>query len=105
MTMWDTKIFTENELSSIAKALIYFVIITLLLIITIPNMVSGEVKRPLAFFIVLPGFCLFLIAKITLFRNGLWFSLGTKQMTEGMSNLYRIGYWLMVVGLIFTFSK
>ena len=91
MTMWDTKIFTENELSSIAKALIYFTIITVLLVITIPSIISGEVMRPLAFFIVLTGFCLFLIAKISLFRNVLWFSLGTKQMTEGMSNSYRIG--------------
>ncbi len=32
-----------------------------------------------------------------------WISFGSRRMTEIMGNIYRLGYWFMVVGLLFTF--
>jgi hypothetical protein len=31
-------------------------------------------------------------------------SFGAKPMTEGMANLYRAGYWLMIVGVLATLA-
>ncbi len=105
MTMWNNKAFTENELSRFAKAALIFLIVIPVVFITIQNIIMGEVHHPLAFIISLVGFVLFLVSKISLFAKGTWFSFGTKNNSENMANLYRLGYWFMAVGLIFTFIK
>ena len=105
MSMWNNKSFTENELSLFAKVLIYGVVIIPVFYVTMQNIIVGNVKNPFAFIITILGFSLFIISKISLFRKGIWFSFGTKKMSECMGNIYRVGYWLMVIGLIFTFSN
>jgi hypothetical protein len=102
MTMWNNKAFTENELSRFGKiAVIFFVI--LLIFITIQNLTKREVSHPYAFIVILAGFALFLISKLSLFIKGTWINFGTKNLSENMANLYRLGYWIMAIGLILTF--
>jgi hypothetical protein len=103
MTLWNNKGFTENELSLFAKILISCTIIIPLVFITVQSIILGHVKSPSSFVIILFGFSLFLISKISHIRKGTWFSFGTKHMSVRMGNLYRIGYWLMVVGIILAF--
>ena len=103
MSMWNNKAFTENELSFIGKAATIILLVIPVSFITIRNIIIGEVANPYAFTICIVGFLLFLISKILIFRKGVLFSFGTKRLSENMGNLYRLGYWLMAVGLIFTF--
>jgi hypothetical protein len=48
------------------------------------------------------GFALFLVAKISMIRSGRLVTLGSRLMRPRYRALYRIGYVLMVAGLIFT---
>lgn len=57
---------------------------------------------PLALYLV--GFVCFMIAKLSLLRQGIWFSWGTRLMTPGYARLYRTGYVIMVVGMLLCFS-
>ncbi len=63
--------------------------------------------NPLAFVTVLVslsgllgvcGFVCLLLSKISLFRQGIWISWGTKPMSERNARLYRIGYVLLIIG-------
>jgi hypothetical protein len=103
LSMWDNKAFTENELSFVGKAAVIILLVVPVFFITVRNIIIGEVANPYAFTICIVGFLLFLISKISLFRKGVSFSFGTKRLSENMGNLYRLGYWLMAVGLIITF--
>ncbi len=105
MTMWNNKAFTENELSFFGKAVVIILLVIPVIFITVRNIITGEVAKPYAFAICIVGFILFLLSKISLFRKGFLVSFGTKRLSENMENLYRFGYWLMAVGLIFTFLK
>ena len=64
----------------------------------------GEVRNPAAFGVALVGFALFSIAKLSVILRHRFVSFGSKPMTEGMANLYRAGYWLMIVGIPATFT-
>jgi hypothetical protein len=101
--MWNNKAFTENELSFVGKAAAIILLVVPVLFITVRNIIISEVANPYAFTICIVGFLLFLISKISLFRKGSLFNFGTKRLSENMGNLYRLGYWLMAVGLILTF--
>jgi hypothetical protein len=103
MTMWNNKAFTENELSLFAKALVIIGLVFPVIFLSVRNIFIGHVERPFAFVICLIGFFCFLISKLSLIRKGVFFSFGTKRLSENMSNIYRIGYWLMAVGLVITF--
>ncbi len=103
MSVWNNKAFTENELSKPVKIAFMLIVILPAIAIAIHHIYTGEVKNPYAFSIVIIGFILFLISKITLISQKVWVSFGTKKLSENMANLYRIGYWLMVVGIILTF--
>lgn len=46
------------------------------------------------------GFLLLLISKISLYRKGIWFSFGTRQMTKGNATLYRTAYFLIALGVL-----
>jgi hypothetical protein len=105
MTMWNNKAFTENELSFFGKAAVIILLVIPVSFITVRNIIIGEVANPYAFAICIVGFLLFLISKVSLFRKGALVSFGTKRLSENMGNLYRLGYWFMAVGLIFTFLK
>jgi hypothetical protein len=68
------------------------------------NIAYGEVKKPLAFWIVILGFILFASAKMSLLLQKKWISFGPSLMTERMSTIYRVGYWLMAIGILLTFT-
>jgi len=67
------------------------------------NIVHGVVPNPSIFAVVLVGFILFLIAKFSVLSKGIKFSFGTGHMSPIMANIYRVGYWLMLVGILCTF--
>lgn len=69
------------------------------------NITKGQATNPYALFVAFAGFACFSIAKISVISKGHKFSFGTKLMSEGMANLYRLGYWLMAVGVMLTFMK
>ena len=47
---------------------------------------------------------LFALAKLTVIWGGVVVSVGTRHMSEGAANAYRVGYWLMAVGVLLTFG-
>jgi hypothetical protein len=53
--------------------------------------------------IVLIGFLLFLVGKLSVILHKQRISFGTRLMSERMANCYRLGYWLMAVGVLITF--
>jgi len=105
MSVWDNNSFTENEFSRFGKALVTLFIVLPVLILTAANISSGRVSAPYAFATCVAGFGLFLSAKICLFRKGIFISFGTRHMSVRAANLYRLGYWMMLMGLIAAFSS
>ena len=103
MTFWNNKAFTENELSKFGKLAVTLLFVVPAIVITIHNILVGEVRSPYAFSITIFGLILFIISKASLISRRKWVSFGTKNLTENMANLYRLGYWLMAVGIILTF--
>ncbi|MBK6796026.1 MAG: hypothetical protein IPG76_04310 [Acidobacteria bacterium] len=65
---------------------------------------SGAIRHPIAAPIfstvcLLVGFALFLAAKIPQYRKGIYWSVGTREMTTREQKWqYRVGYGLMVFG-------
>jgi hypothetical protein len=92
----------DNRLSIFSKIFIILLII-FSLIVAILNIVGGTVYNPSAFYFCIFGFLLFSVSKISQYSKGIWFRFGTHGMTNSMANLYRAGYWFMVVGIILTF--
>jgi hypothetical protein len=103
--MWNNKGFTENELSPFGKIAVMILLVIPVVVITVRNILIREVANPYVFIICIIGFLLFLSAKLSMFRKGILFSFGTKRLSQNMGNIYRLGYWLMAVGLAFTFIK
>ncbi len=96
-------IMKENEFSIVGK----FSTILLILFFVVSaaiNIWRNHVPQPYAFIVVLIGFTLFIAAKISNFKKGKIISFGTNDMSKSMSNFYQLGYWLMVVGTILTFT-
>ena len=53
----------------------------------------------LPFLLMLLGFACLIIAKISLWKKGIWQSFGTKHMPLGFAALYRAAYFLMIIGI------
>ena len=102
MSVWDGKIFKENQLSFLGKAAILAILFAAILS-AFYNIYHGTVSHPKTFFITLAGLLCFAISKSSLLAKRIWISFGTGKMSENMANLYRLGYWLMIAGIIFTF--
>jgi len=68
------------------------------------NVARGTVPVPAAFLLTLVGFLLFAAAKVSVIAHGRWLSVGTAAMTPAFANAYRLGYWLMLVGVLVTFA-
>ena len=102
MSILDGKIMKENDLTPFGKTAILLVVL-LSFAAAGNNIVQGRVSNPAAFWITIGGFSLFLIAKVSVIRHKQWVSLGSSLMTENMANLYRLGYWLMAIGVLLTF--
>jgi hypothetical protein len=46
------------------------------------------------------GFILLIIAKVSLFRRGIWHSFGFKLMDQTHARLYKLSYTLMIFGVM-----
>lgn len=53
--------------------------------------------------ILLSGFLCLTIAKVSLFRQGIWNSWGPRMMTQGYARLYKVAYILLAIGLFLLF--
>ena len=95
-------VMKENELSPFGKLVVGIGIIAAAGAVVL-NIFRGEPQNPFAFAIVGVGFILFSTAKLSVVRRKRWISFGTKLMSPAMVNAYRVGYWLMVVGILVTF--
>lgn len=93
----------SSQVSKVTQILIWLVL-GVAAAFAIMNVFNGTVTRPRAFFIVLVGFVLFAVGKLSVILKKKKISFGPKLMTENMANLYRFGYWLMIVGLLATFA-
>ncbi len=103
MSIWTYRgMMRENELSLFGKVAIVLLVVWMTVGAAL-NIARGEVRHPVAFFVVLVGFILFLVAKLSVISRKKRISFGTSKMTENTANAYRVGYWLMIVGILFTF--
>lgn len=93
----------ENQFSPIGKAATVLLLI-LVAIGAVVNIARGEVPHPYAFVVVLFGFSLFLVAKLSVVGRKKWITFGPGLMRPGMADLYRVGHWFMVVGVLLTFA-
>ena len=103
MSIWTYRaMLRENELSLFGKSAIVLLVAWIAFGATV-NIARSEVRHPAAFFVVIVGIVLFLVAKISVISRKKRVSFGPSHMTENMANAYRVGYRLMVVGILFTF--
>ena len=102
--MQSVPVMKENRPSILLKAFSWLLIAALAIGATL-NIYSGNVTHPKAFVVVLVGFILFGIGKFSVILKKKKISFGPKLMSENMANLYRLGYWLMIVGLLATFLQ
>lgn len=93
----------ENEFSIVGKVAVAIGLLMLAAAAS-RNLVSGDVTNPGAFGITLVGFALFLMAKLSVVREGHLVSFGVGRMSPEMKNAYRAGYWLMAVGVLAMFG-
>ena len=103
MRMLKAQMMRENELSKVGKAFLTGIVILLAVVAAI-RLGRGEVRHPGSLWIVALGLILFLIAKLSVIFRGKWISFGSRPMTDGMGNTYRLGYWLMIVGILIMFA-
>ena len=96
MSFWLTR--RENGRTTITLAQGGDLFSSLFLIVFLAVLVI--VNPVLALVIFAAGFSCFLLAKISLFRRGIWVTWGSRQMTRGYARLYRIGYALMGIGAL-----
>ena len=95
-------IMKENQPGKLGKVL-FSVLFFIWVVSAVVNIKRGHVNHPAAFGVAIIGLFLFLVAKISAIRKKR-ISFGTGNMSEGMANLYRLGYWLMVIGALITFT-
>ncbi len=73
------------------------IIFSLLMVFIIPNAHGASSLFMFA------GFICLLFAKVSLFRRGVFISWGPSRMTRGYAILYRIGYILIIGGIVVRF--
>jgi hypothetical protein len=56
----------------------------------------------IALWILLGGFLCLTVAKVSLFRQGIWRSWGSQMMTQGYARLYKVAYVLLAIGLFYS---
>lgn len=94
--------FKDNMPSSISKLAIVG-LLGAICCLAVLNIYNGVVHEPQFFVVSLGGLSLFMISKLSMFKKGHLISIGTQNMSLMAANLYRVGYWLMVVGVLGTF--
>ena len=75
------------------------IIIALLAALIGPKLRTVIAILPFALSIL--GLAFLIIAKVSLFRRGIWFSFGPKLMTRGYARLYKLSYILIGIGVLF----
>ena len=95
-------IMKENKPSKCGK-LLFYLLLVLWGASSVINIKRGHVNHPVAFGVAIVGLFLFLISKFSIIPKKK-ISFGSGDMSEGMASLYRIGYWLMIVGILVTFT-
>jgi hypothetical protein len=103
MGILKAQMMRENELSIVGKVPVSLIVVAVSVGAAI-RLGRGEVRHPELLWIVALGLILFLVAKLSVILRGKWISFGSRPMTEAMGNTYRIGYWLMIVGILFMFA-
>jgi hypothetical protein len=96
-------LFRENEFSGFSKGTIYTVLV-FAFISAVVNLYQGTAVTPEAFTLIIIGFVLFFAAKLAIILSSNLVSFGTKAMSTLGANIYRLGYWFMTVGFLFTFA-
>ncbi len=96
-------LFGENDFSGFSKGTIYLVLV-LAFISAFVNIYQGIAVTPEAFTLIIIGFVLFFAAKLPVILSGDFISFGTKAMSNLGANIYRLRYWFMTVGFLFTFA-
>lgn len=95
--------FKENEFSWFSKGIVY-IVLSLAFISAIVNIYQGIVVSPESFVLIILGFILFFASKLTVISKTRWHSFGPELMSNSAANIYRLGYWFMVTGILFTFT-
>ena len=93
----------ENQFSPIGQTATALLVVVVAMMAVV-NIGRGEVPHPYAFVVVLFGFALFMIAKLSVVGWKKWVSFGPGLMSPNMADLYRVGYWFMAVGILATFG-
>lgn len=107
MTMWDGKLMKENELSMPAKVIVGVAAVVFIIAAVkaaAVNASAGVIARPWALGIVLVGVICFLVPKLAVVRKKKLVSFGVGPMTTQQANFYRLGYFLMALGLLLAFA-
>lgn len=103
MSVWRYHgLMRESEFTLLSKILVV-VMFGFVAGLAVFNIWHGQVRNPSAFIVTLLGLVLFVIAKLSVIRRKTLISFGTSSMTADSANLYRLGYWLMIVGTVLTF--
>jgi hypothetical protein len=103
MSVWRYHgLMRESEFTLLSKILVV-VMFGFVAGLAVFNIWHGQVRNPWAFVLTLFGMALFVIAKLSVIRRKKLISFGTSAMTGDSANLYRLGYWLMIVGTLLTF--
>lgn len=95
--------FGSEELTPLGKAAV-LLILGIAIVSAAVHIATGVVSRPGAFWLAILGFVLFAAAKFEVIASGRWVTFGTAPMSESVANLYRVGYWLITVGILATFG-
>lgn len=91
--------FRENKVTKITE-IAYYILIPLVIYFHMKGAKVQLIGVPVLFL----GAIAFLVAKISVVRRRMYFTFGCDNMSTRMMWLYFVGYVLMIVGYIVTFS-
>lgn len=81
--------------------LIMIMLIGILAAILIPQVkLNPSLLLILPFTCTIIGLVLLSVSKISLYRKGIWFSIGSKLMSKGYARLYKLGYLFIITGML-----
>jgi len=81
------------------EPMIAIIIIGLMVAMIGPNNLR-KIMLILPFALSIIGLVFLIISKVSLFRQGIWFSFGSKFMTRGYSRIYKLSYILIAIGVL-----
>lgn len=85
-------IYVSSDYSGIYP---FFVILSTIITLQYLMSPTGTVR-----FLLWSGFCCILLAKLSLFRRGIWSSWGTREMTVWWARTYQLGYAFIGLGIV-----